>query len=308
MIRRSIPLALWIGVAVAGTSIPFSARANPSKQQCVNDNGAAQELRRIGHFADAKMRLERCAVESCPTIVWEDCTRRLDELKMAQPSLVFEVLTASGVNIIAVRVYVDGQLLTDHLDGTPLNVDPGPHALTFDVPNGAAVTERLLVQEGEVARHERVVIGGVLPTPVAAKAPVASQVPPVPLAPPPVQNRGPGTRQVIGLSAAGLGVVGAVIGAIYGLKAESAWSAAKTACGGDPSHCADAASANTHRSQGLSEATVSTTAFVAGAALIAGGAFLYLTGGERSESKTNGVAVSAAVDAGRVGIVLLGTF
>jgi hypothetical protein len=202
-------------------------------------------------------------------------------------------------------------LLTDHLDGTPLNVDPGPHAFTFDVPDGAAVTERLLVQEGEVARHERVVIGGVLPTPVAAKAPVTPQVPPVPLAPlapPPVQNRGLGTRQVIGLSAAGLGVVGAVVGAVYGWKAESAWSAAKTACGGDPSHCADAASANTHRSQGLSEATVSTTAFVAGAALIAGGAFLYLTGGERGESKADSVALSAAIDAGRAGVVLLGTF
>jgi hypothetical protein len=305
MIRRSIPLALWIGVAVAGTSVPVPARANPSKQQCVDDNGAAQELRRLGHFADAKVRLDRCAAESCPAIVWEDCTRRLDELKMAQPSVVFEVLSPSGGNIVSVRVYVDGQLLTDRLDGTPLNVDPGPHAFTFDVPNGAAVTERLLIQEGEVARHERVVIGGVLPLPVAAKAPVTQEVP---LAPPPVQNRGLGTRQVIGLSAAGLGVVGAVIGAVYGLKAESAWSEVKTACGGDPSHCENAASANTRRSQGLSEATVSTTAFVAGAALIASGAFLYLTGGERGESKTEAVAVSAAVDAGRVSVVLLGRF
>ncbi|HEY2899732.1 MAG TPA: hypothetical protein VGL59_04080 [Polyangia bacterium] len=283
----------------------------------MDDNGAAQELRRLGHFADAKVRLDRCAVDSCPAIVWEDCTRRLDELKMAQPSLVFEVRSALGADIVFVRVYIDGQLLTDHLDGTPLKVDPGQHAFTFDVPNGPAVTERLLIQEGEVARHERVVIGGLLPTPVAAKAPVTSHVPQTPkvpqaplapLAPPPVPNHGPATRQVIGLSAAGLGVVGAVVGAVYGLKAESAWSAAKTACGGDPSRCADAASANTHRSQGLSEATVSTTAFVAGAALIAGGAFLYLTAGERGESKADSVALSAAIDAGRAGVVLLGTF
>jgi hypothetical protein len=49
-------------------------------------------------------------------------------------------------------------------------------------------------------------------------------------------------------------------------------------------------------------------AFVAGAALIAGGAFLYLTGGEHHEGDSQSVAVSAAVDAGRAGVVLLGQF
>ncbi|HXI58019.1 MAG TPA: hypothetical protein VNO55_18265 [Polyangia bacterium] len=293
-----------IGVAVAGTGIPVSARANPSTQQCVDDNAAAQALRRQNHFASARERLERCAVESCPAMIWDDCTRRLDDLKVAQPSLVFEVRSPSGAEIVIVRVSIDGQLLTDHLDGTPLNVDPGLHAFTFDVPAGPTVTTRLMVQEGEIARHERVIIGSVSPPTVAAISPVATDMP---LAPP-VQKRGLGTRQVIGLSAAGLGVVSAVIGAVYGLKARSAWSEVKNDCQGDPSHCVDAASANTHRSQGLSEATVSTTAFVAGAALMASGAYLYLTAGERGESKTKGVAVSAAVGAQRVGVVLQGAF
>jgi hypothetical protein len=301
---RSISWALSIGVAVAVTGVPIPARATPSKQECVDDNAAAQELRRQGHFADASDHLQRCAVPSCPDIVRDDCTRRLDDLKLAQPSLVFEVRSPDGKDIIAVRVSLDGQLFTDYLDGRPLKVDPGPHTFTFDVPNEPKVTERLLIREGEVARHQRVVIGNVSPPVVAAPAPVP---PEVPLAPA-VQHRGPGTRQVIGLSATGLGVVGAVIGAVYGLKARSAWSEVKNDCQGDPSRCADAASANIHRSQGLSEATVSTTAFVAGAALIAGGAYLYLTAGERGESKTKGVAVSAAVDAQRVGVVLQGAF
>jgi hypothetical protein len=307
MIRRSIPLALSIGVVVAGTGIPVSARANPSTQQCVDDNAAAQALRRQGHFASARERLERCAVESCPAMIWDDCTRRLDDLKVAQPSLVFEVRSPSGAEIVTVRVSIDGQLLTDHLDGTPLNVDPGLHAFTFDVPGGPTVTTRLMVQEGEIARHERVIVGSLSSPTVAAISPVAPDVPEVPLVPS-VQSRGPSTRQVLGLSAAGLGVVGAVIGTVYGLKARSAWSAVKNDCQGDPSHCVDPASANTHRSQGLTEATVSTTAFIAGAALIAGGAYLYLTAGERGESKTKGVAVSAAVGAQRVGVVLQGAF
>jgi hypothetical protein len=304
MSRRSIALALSIGVAVAGAAIPVSARANPSTQQCVDDNAAAQALRRQGHFASARERLERCAVESCPAMIWDDCTRRLDDLKVAQPSLVFEVRSPSGADIVTVRVSIDGRLLTDHLDGTPLNVDPGLHAFTFDVPAGPTVTTRLMVQEGEIARHERVIIGSLSPPTVAAIEPVSQEVP---LAPN-VQDRRPGTRQVLGLSAAGVGVVGAVIGVVYGLKAKSAWSDVKDDCKGDPSHCADAASANAHRSQGLNEATISTTACIAGAALIAGGAYLYLTGGERGENRTKSIAVSAAVDAGRVGVIFQGAF
>ena len=304
MVWRLMPLLLSIGLAVAATSLPVPARANPSKQQCVDDNAAAQELRRQGHFADASDHLDRCAVPSCPAIVRDDCARRLDDLKLAQPTLVFEVRSSSGKDIIAVRVWLDGQLFTDHLDGTPLKVDPGPHAFTFDVPGAQAVTEDLLIREGEAGRHERFVVKSVSPPTVSATAPTP---PAVPLAPA-SQNRGPGTRQFIGLSAAGLGAAGAVVGAVFGVMAKSAWSEAKTACGGDPSHCGDPSSASSRRSQAVSDATVSTAAFVTGAALIAGGAFLYLTAGERRENKTEGVAVSAAVDSGRVGVVLLGAF
>jgi hypothetical protein len=306
MVRRVMPLALSIAAAVCGTGFPVLALASPSKQQCVDDNAEAQELRRHGRFADASERLNRCAVEACPAIVTDDCTRRLDDLKKAQPSLIFEVRSLTGADIISVRVAVDGRLLADHLDGTPLNVDPGAHVFTFEIPGQPPVTRHLLVREGEAARHEPVVIGGpsLSPTPVAATAPIVPARPLMPAG----QDGGLSTRQVVGLSTAGLGAVGAVVGTIFGVKARSAWNEVKVICGGDPGRCVDAPSASPHRSQALSDGTVSTVAFVAGAALIAGGAFLYLTGGEHHEGKSQGVSVSAAVDAGRVGVVLLGQF
>jgi len=304
MLPRPISLALPIVLAIAGMCFSVPARATPSKQECVDDNAAAQELRRQGHFADASDHLERCAVPSCPAIVRDDCARRLDDLKLAQPTLVFEVRTPSGKDIIAVRVSLDGQLFTDHLDGTPLKVDPGPHAFTFDVAGAPAVTEGLLIREGEAGRHERVVIEGVSPPTVTAVAPIPSAMPRAPAS----QSSAPRTRQVIGLSAAGLGAVGAVVGAVFGVMAKSAWSEAKTDCGGDPSHCDNPSSASSRRSQALTDATVSTAALITGAALFAGGAFFYLTAGERRESKTEGVAVSAAVDSGQVGFVLVGAF
>jgi hypothetical protein len=289
IIRRSVSVVLSIGAALACWGVPISARANPSKQQCVDDNASAQELRRNGHFAEASERLERCALPACPAIVSEDCNRRLDDLKGAQPTLVFEVRSPSGVDIVSVRVSVDGQLLTDHLNGTPLKIDPGPHIFTFEVPGQPVVTERLLAREGERVRHERLVIGG-SPTPPLSESP------------------GRSTRQVIGLSAGALGVASVVVGTVLGLTARSAWTEAKSACGGDPSHCLDVPTANSRRSEAVTAGTISTAAFVAGGALIAAGAFLYLTRSEGPEKKPEGVALGAAVDSGRVGIVLQGLF
>jgi hypothetical protein len=287
IIRRSVSVVLSIGAAVACWGIPISARANPSKQQCVDDNAAAQELRRNGHFAEASECLQRCALPACPAIVSEDCTRRLDDLKGAQPTLVFEVRSPSGADIVSVRVSVDGQLLTEHLNGTPLKIDPGPHTFTFEVPGQRVVTARLLVREGERARHEQLVMGG---------------------SPPEGQSPARSTRQLVGLSVAAVGVAGVVGGTVFGLTARSAWADAKNACGGDPSHCLDVTTANSRRGQAVTAGTISTAAFVAGGALIAAGAYLYLMRSESPEKKPEGVALGAAVDSGRVGIVLQGVF
>lgn len=54
--------------------------AAPTKQECVNANESAQDLQRAGKPAEARKKLETCAVESCPTAVREDCAQRLDEL------------------------------------------------------------------------------------------------------------------------------------------------------------------------------------------------------------------------------------
>jgi hypothetical protein len=291
---RAVPLLLSIGIAVAGMGFPAPARANPSKQQCVDDNAAAQELRRQGHFDAASERLERCAVQSCPAIVRDDCTRLLNDLKAAQPSVVFEVRSPAGVDVVAVRVSVDGRLLTDHMNGTPLKIDPGLHSFTFEAPGKSAMTKTFLVREGELLRHERVVLGGL----VAPEAPGAPENP----------GQGGGPYQTIGMSAAAVGLLGVALGAGFGLKARSSWDQAKSACGGDPSHCLDAPRANALRSDAMSAGAISTTAFVTGGALIAGGAFLYLMRGEHKEAEAKEIAVGAAVDPGKVGVVVRGVF
>ena len=284
-------MLLSIAVAGAGMAIPALALATPSKQQCVDDNAAAQELRRQSHFAAASEHLERCALESCPAIVRDDCTRLLNDLKTAQPSVVFEVRSPSGMDIVSVRVSVDGKTLADHLNGTPLKIDPGLHSFTFAAPGKPAMTKTFLVREGELLRHELVVLGGL----AIPAAPGATEGP----------GSGRNTYQTIGMSAAAVGLLGVALGTGFGLKARSAWDQAKSVCGGDPNHCLDAPRANALRSQAMSAGAISTTAFVTGGALIVGGAFLYLINGEHHGEE---VAIGPAVDPGKAGVVVQGVF
>jgi hypothetical protein len=115
-----------------------------------------------------------------------------------------------------------------------------------------------------------------------------------------------GTQKIVGLVTGGVGVVGLALGAVFGLMSTSAWNNAKSACGGNPSLCTDVPSGQSDRSTALSEATVSTVGFVAGGALLATGAVLFLTGGSR-ESAT-GLAFAPAVGPRQAGMALGGAF
>ncbi len=96
---------------------PTVARADMTKDQCIDANGKGQVLRRDGKLAAAREQLRSCADPSCPAMVRDDCNKRLDSLEAAQPSMVFDVKDAAGADVINVVVTVDGQKLTDHLDG-----------------------------------------------------------------------------------------------------------------------------------------------------------------------------------------------
>jgi hypothetical protein len=285
-----------VSATLSMATVGSPARADPSKQQCVDDNVAGQELRRNGRFADATEHLQRCAALSCPAIVRDNCARRLTELQRAQPSLLFVVTDRSGADIIDVRIYLDGTLLTDRLDGAPIQVDPGAHVFTFEAANRPPVAESLLVREGEMARKERVVVGAP-PISVAHNAPTfeATQVTPTP---------GPSAQQVVGLSFVGAGAMGMVIGTVFGLKAHSQWTDAKDICLGNIGACGDAPDAERHVSSARDAGYVSTVAFIAGGAFIVGGAFLYFTGRAAEDPHPGKVAIAARLERERVGVIL----
>lgn len=108
-----------------------------------------------------------------------------------------------------------------------------------------------------------------------------------------------GTQRLLGIAAAGVGVVGVVLGGVFGLMAISEKNQQVSDCP-NSNKCVERQQAFNDHSTGLTDSTVSTVGFVAGGALLAGGAALFFTGGHGSERPAPG-GVMVLPSAGREG-------
>ncbi len=295
---------------VAATIVVASAhaRADVSKDQCIDADTQAQSLRRDGKLAGARTQLQKCGDPKCPAIIRDDCTQRIDELERAQPTIVFDAKDGDGHDLASVQVTVDGQPFADKLEGKALRVDPGAHTFVFTLAGQPSVTQTFVIREGEKERHERIVIGApTTPAPAPSVAPAAapSTLPETP--PDTAPSSGLGMQRLLGIGVAGMGVIGVGIGSVFGLLASSAWSNAKNACGGDTSHCTDVSSADSYKSTANTDGTISTIGFIAGGVLVAGGAVLFFTG-KPHDSGAAVVSIAPAWSPGQGGVALRGTF
>jgi hypothetical protein len=117
-----------------------------------------------------------------------------------------------------------------------------------------------------------------------------------------------GTGQVFGLAVGTVGILGVGAGAVFGVLTSSAWSKAKTDCGGSTTQCTYVPAGNSDRSTALTDATISTVGFIAGGALVVTGAVLLLTGSNGKKESAAGLVVSPSLAPGVGGIAVLGRF
>jgi hypothetical protein len=309
---RRLLTGVRLGVVLLLGSAP--ALADVSKQQCIDANTLGQNDRREGKLAAAKEQLRTCADSSCPALVRDDCTKRLDELDRAQPTVAFGVKDASGADLTAVRVSMDGRVLADRLDGTALPVDIGPHVFTFEIAGRPPITRNLVMTEGEKGRRERIVIDEAQPQ--AGASPLGTAAPASVPASAPIQTEprsaggGMGAQKVLGLVAGGVGAVGIGLGSVFGVMTVSQKNQQQSACASLAS-CTSAghAEALNDHSSAMSDATISTVAFVAGGVLLAGGALLFFTGGHSSEQQAAaGAVVVPSVGPEGAGMLVRGEF
>jgi hypothetical protein len=260
--------------------------ADPTTADCLAATESSLALRNQHKLREARAQLLICSAVSCPADVRDECTRRVAEVNAAIPTIVFEVKDATGRELVAVSVTMDGQSIAERLEGTALSIDPGAHAFSFETAGQTKLEKQFVIHEGEKERRERIVFGApmVAATPTSAPASILASGQGVP-APADATSGGLGTQRIVAIVAAGVGVVGLGVGIGYGISASSKHDSANKACP-DP-QCSDPNGVNLWN-QAVSAGNVSTVGFIVGGVGLAAGAVLWFTANSGSGGRESG--------------------
>jgi hypothetical protein len=224
---------LWTTAAVfsvlmSGAVVGRPARAgDPTTLDCLTANENALTLRNQFDLRATRAQLLVCSAASCPADIRNECIRRMGEVNVAMPTIVFDAKDAGGRELIDVTVKMDGELLAQRLEGISLSIDPGQHTFTFEVPGHPALSQRLLILEGEKDRRARITFETIGRVQVAspprgdasgAEATAAAG------------GERLGTTKLVSLILGGVGVAALGVGIGYGLVAISRRDAAAAIC------------------------------------------------------------------------------
>jgi hypothetical protein len=169
---RSLLLASTLLVAPALLAAP-AARAD-EKDACVAAHSSGQVSRNEGKLRAARAKFLTCANERCPPLVRRDCSQWHQEITEAEPTVVFEVHDAHDVEVTDVKIRVDGEPLVDRITGVAHEIDPGEHALRFELATGEVIEEKIVARAGEKNRHVVVRAPGPAAPAVVTGPPTAS--------------------------------------------------------------------------------------------------------------------------------------
>ncbi len=134
----------FVLVVLALLSYARAAFADDAVERCADSAERGQAMRRAGRFVEARMDLLQCADRACPAIVRGDCARWADETQSATPSIVVRA-SAGSRDVVDVRLFVDGALAGNKLDGKPLSMNPGEHVVRAQSRAGEWSTSAMLM-------------------------------------------------------------------------------------------------------------------------------------------------------------------
>ncbi|MHB8878436.1 MAG: hypothetical protein ACYC8T_32470 [Myxococcaceae bacterium] len=150
-----------------------------SVEECVLGSEEGQGKKQQGALLSAKRQLEICSDSSCPAVVQAACTKWLDEVLLATPSLVV-VARVDGVDQAKAQVLLDGQPWLDELTGKPQALDPGEHRITVAV-GPLTQEQRLVVNLGEKNRLTVFHLAAAAPVPPPPPVAAVRSLPVMPL-------------------------------------------------------------------------------------------------------------------------------
>jgi hypothetical protein len=168
-----------LGVVAILVLAPISVARADIRDECASASEGAQKLHAQGKLVESRARLLECVRPACPAAVKGDCERMLSEVDAALPSIAVTAKGPDGADAVAVRVFVDGTLFRDRLDGLSIPLDPGEHDLRFELAGARPAAMHVLVAEAQKNRPIAIAFEALAP---------ASPAPPTP---------GPATGDVV---------------------------------------------------------------------------------------------------------------
>ena len=190
-------------------------------------------------------------------------------------------ITVTHPDIPGLEVHRDNTVVGQAQWRLPIPADPGVHHLSASAP-GRKQWQTDVELKGAGASIEVSVPDLSVEPVAAAPAAAAPPVAPTPSSPAPAHSAG-GTQRTLAIGAGAVGVVGVVLGTVFGLKSKSKHDAAASHCNG--STCFDPEGV-TLRSDAVSAGNVSTVSFVVGAAGLVGGTLLWFTASPAKQEPT----------------------
>jgi hypothetical protein len=146
--------------AYALAVVPARAEDNPTEADaCFTAAERAQPLIKEQRLREARAELEMCSRDVCPRVARTDCRAWLTDVAARQPSVV---ISAQEVNpqreardLTGVRAIIDGGIVLDKVDATPVALDPGKHRVRVERAGLSPLEQSIELRDGEKNRVVR---------------------------------------------------------------------------------------------------------------------------------------------------------
>jgi hypothetical protein len=169
LVKRTLLVLAFVSSAVPAYAAPTSKSRDPvalaTKAACLAAHEGGQALRTQKKLHAARERFLACAKSECPAVLRKECGEQVEALEADAPSLAFEARDEKGSADPSVKVSIDGEVVTDHLTGASIDVEPGEHAIRFERADGKVIEQKILVVEGEKNRKVVAEYASLVPKP-----------------------------------------------------------------------------------------------------------------------------------------------
>lgn len=202
-----LPCLLVVAACCGGFAPSVATAADKTAVACIQSAEDGETARKAGELVRARALFGKCQARECPTVLRHDCASWFEDTERQIPSIVPGAHDAAGRDVVDVRVSVDGAAVRDHLDGSPLELDPGSHVLRFESAGVPPAEIQLVLRTGE--KNRAVVANLVPPAPAAPPVPPpppSRPPPPSPVPPEPARHVPAGAWLLGGLGVAAFGV------------------------------------------------------------------------------------------------------